>query len=81
MDNIIEKLRHGKNVRIIVTYCGQKAMQHFQLNKKEKFVCWEMYHLPTNGDKSQAILHNSYLSLKGVVSIIKSTKKVKLWTD
>lgn len=73
MENIIKELRQGKNVRRIITYCGQRTMQHFQLNKKEKFVCWEMYHLPINGNKAMAILHNSYLPLKGVVSIINST--------
>jgi len=75
MENIIKKLRQGKNVRRITTYCNQKVMQHFQLNKKEKFVCWEMYHLPINGDKSKAILQSSYLPLKGVISIINSTKQ------
>ena len=75
MENIIKQLRQGKNIKRIITYCGKRTMQYFQLNKNEKNVCWEMYHLPTNGDKSQAILHNSYLSLKGVVSIINSTKR------
>lgn len=75
MQNIIKELRQGKNVRRMITYGGQRVIQHFQLNKEEKFVCWEMYHLPSNGDRSRAILHNSYLPLKGVVRIINNTKK------
>ncbi len=75
MQNIIKELRQGGNVRRMITYGGKRTIQHFQLNKKENFVCWEMYHLPSNGDRSRAILHNSYLPLKGVVSIINNTKK------
>jgi hypothetical protein len=75
MENIIKKLRQGGNVRRIVTYCDTKVMQHFQLNKKEKYVCWELYHLPTNKDKSRAVLQNSFLPLKGVISIINKTKQ------
>ncbi len=73
MDTLLKELRDRKNVRRIVTYCGTKQMQHFQINKKEKYICWQMFYLPTNGNKAQAIEHNSYLSLKAVVSIINST--------
>lgn len=71
--SILQDLRNGKNVRRLITYCSIKQLQHFQINKKEKYVCWEMYHLPPNGDKSRAVLHNSYLPLKGVISIINRT--------
>jgi len=70
---IISKLRNKEVVKRIITYCGKKTMQFIQLNKNEKHICWSVYHLPTNGNKAQAIMHNYSLSLKEVVKLISTT--------
>lgn len=63
---IIEKINSGRSHRRLITYCGQRCWEHFQLNKKEKQEngsnFYMRYLLPSNGDKSRAVLHNSYLS-------------------
>ena len=71
----VKRLRNGENIQRLIPYCGQRVRQHIQLNKKEKFVCWERYMMAANGDRSTAVLHNSYLSLKDVINILSEPKQ------
>lgn len=75
---ILSKLRNKEVVKRIITYGGQKVMQWIQLNKETEHICWQIYHLPPNGNKAQAIMHNYGLSLKEVVRLIETTSNKKL---
>lgn len=76
MENIISDLRHGKVIKRLINHHGTKLIQHFQINKKEKRIYWQMFHYHV-GNKAQAVEQKSYLSLKEVVHIINNTHNTK----
>lgn len=69
MKDIIKKLRDKQPVTLFrnVTGYKQKVFIRFQLNRKEKFICWQRFY---SLDRRSWTEQNSYLSLKDVVSII-----------
>lgn len=60
VDSFIKRLKRGESVKTIITYCGNRVMQWVQPNKEKDGYC--RYMLPCNGDKSQAVMHNYYLT-------------------
>lgn len=69
-NDYIKRLRNGKTIQRLITYCGVKVVEHIQLNKKADTICWQRYAMPTNRDRSKAVKWNNYLSLKDVLNIL-----------
>lgn len=72
MDATIKKLRNGENIQRLTTYQGVKQVMQIQLNKTTPFICWQRFYMPVNRDKSKALEHNSCLTLKEVLRILKN---------
>lgn len=72
-DVILRKLRNKEVVKRVITYGGQKVIQWIQLNKETEQISWMVYHLPINGNRKQAVMHNYSLRLKEVVRLINVT--------
>jgi hypothetical protein len=64
MDAIIKKLRNKESVRLWDT--SEKLFHHIQLNKKEKFICWERW---VSKDRRNWVNWNLYLSLKDIKNL------------
>lgn len=60
----IKKLRHKKSLNMFDR--KENLFTKIQLNKKEKFVCWQRF---VSKDKCNWINWNDYLSLKDVLNI------------
>jgi len=65
----IDKIKNGDTVRRLITYQGKRVLEQIQPNKKEHG-CWTRFMLPTNGDKSQAIMHNYALTIDEVLQLL-----------
>lgn len=65
----IDKIKNGETVRRLITYQGKRVLEQIQPNKKEPG-CWSRFMLPTNGDKSQAIMHNYALTENEVIQLL-----------
>lgn len=65
MGNMIEKIKNGEVVQRLITYQGKRIVEHFQPNKKVPGT-YSRYYLPSNRDKSKAILQNYTLDLSEV---------------
>jgi len=66
----LQTLRNRQPLRLFDT--KDKTFIRIQLNKKEKFVCWEKW---VSKDKQNWVNHNLYLSLKDVDSILADLRK------
>lgn len=64
MDNLaVHNLRHRRALRMWDN--KNKVFVHFQLNKHEKFICWQIF---TSLDRRNWVNQNNYLRLKDVLS-------------
>lgn len=64
MNETVKRLRDGLSVRLWDRQ--NKLFVHFQLNKKESFICWQRFH---SKDKRNWVEQNSYLTLRDVMQI------------
>ncbi len=65
--NVVDKLRNGKTLQIVDKQRGY--IHHFQINKKEKFICFERWVKCIGATSSDRWVNwNLYLSLKDVVN-------------
>lgn len=62
MDERIEKLKRGEVVQRLITYQGQRVVEHFQPNK-DHADRYDRYMMPPNRDKTQSIMHNYALNI------------------
>lgn len=69
MSNMIEKLKRGEVVQRLITYQGQRIVEHFQSNKEIPGT-YDRYYLPSNRDKSRAIQQNYALELSEVETLL-----------
>jgi len=72
MERIVSRLRQRQSVKILQKKTG--LIHHFQLNKKTSFICWERW---VRFPHSKAVCHNSYLSLKDVMTLITKLNQKK----
>lgn len=70
MNDTIQKLRNGEQLKLFDK--ENKTFITFQLNKKEKSICWERW---VSKDRKNWINHNKYLSLKEVILICNNLKR------
>lgn len=65
--NVVDKLRNGQTLKIVDRQRGY--IHHFQINKKEKGVCFERWVKCIGATSSDRWVNwNLYLSLKDVVN-------------
>ena len=69
MDGRIKTLRDGESLNLFDR--STKYFVKIQLNRKEKFVCWERW---VSLDRRNWINHNMYLRLKDVMQILTEIK-------
>lgn len=69
MDERLEKLKRGENVQRVVTYMGQRVVEHFQPNH-EHADTYDRYYLPSNRNKKYAIIQNYALELSEVETLL-----------
>ena len=62
---LARELRHGETLTLLDSHA--KTFVHFQMNRKEKLICW-MRHV--SSDRRNWILWNNCLSLKEVMAEI-----------
>ena len=70
---LISKLKSRKSVMFFEV--KRKYFHKFQINKKEKNICWERY---VSLDRMNWVKWNEYLGLKDVLSCIENVKKNKI---
>ncbi len=71
MNKLIEKLKQGKRIQRLITYCGMRVVEFFQPSKDNPGT-YDRYFLPSNRDKSRAVLQNSSLTIEEVEIILTS---------
>lgn len=69
MDERLEKLKRGENVQRMITYYGVRVVEHFQPNKDYPGT-YDRYMMPSNRDRSKAIMHNYALELSEVEKLL-----------